>query len=295
MCIASAQDVAATEDERARRARDGRARNGRARNGRARDVGGCDVGSRAVAAPMPSRRALPQTWRRPCRTTPADGPGGELDPSARPRVPPFGSRGSGAPERADGHAPRRTARRRSIPSSRSSLSFFASLGAVMPSSYDDAIQLARLRRRARPPIADGRIHHVRASRAGSTSAGSARRARPRLAPPRRRLRDGLGHRRDRRSPTGTPAPRARSSTSASTLGGGVGIDLASRCTTTTLARRRATRLHGAASSSASGIARGFHLFIRGAWDYFPWNDFDRFGSDIDLGGPMVGLGLEVKT
>ena len=54
------------------------------------------------------------------------------------------------------------------------------------------------------------------------------------------------------------------------------------------------RLHGAVQFGFR-LTRGFHLFLRGSWDYFPWNDIDRYGSDVDLGGPFVGIGFEVKT
>lgn len=43
------------------------------------------------------------------------------------------------------------------------------------------------------------------------------------------------------------------------------------------------------------LGTGIRLEIRGSWDYFPWFDIDRFGHDIDLGGPSVAAGLEVRS
>lgn len=56
----------------------------------------------------------------------------------------------------------------------------------------------------------------------------------------------------------------------------------------------APRLHG------SGIvgfrfAPGARLMVRFAWDWFSVYDLDRYGSDLDLGGPSAAVGLEVRV
>lgn len=43
------------------------------------------------------------------------------------------------------------------------------------------------------------------------------------------------------------------------------------------------------------VSRGFRLFLRGAYDYFPWFDMDRYGDDLDLGGLSGAIGLEVRS
>ncbi len=43
------------------------------------------------------------------------------------------------------------------------------------------------------------------------------------------------------------------------------------------------------------LGRGVRLEIRGSWDFFPWFDIDADGHDLDLGGPSVAVGLEVRS
>jgi hypothetical protein len=55
----------------------------------------------------------------------------------------------------------------------------------------------------------------------------------------------------------------------------------------------APRLHG-------GVVLGFRLApgvrfaARFAWDWFSLYDLDRYGSDLDIGGPALSVGLEVR-
>lgn len=218
--------------------------------------------------------------------TPVDGPGGELDPQAR-SGPPFGSRA--AVQQSEPMAMRRVGLPDAVdPDLPVALSFFASLGVVMPSSYDAAIQ-SHAYGASSPTLAmDGSITygvtrwlHL-GGRVGARGRGWLRR-------------DG-----DYAMAAGVDALAIAYGRIhlgpiidlGIVLGGGIGI--------ASLSVHRSTlvgvtpRLHGALQFGFR-LARGFHLFVRGAWDYFPWNDLDRFGSDIDLGGPLVGLGLEVKT
>lgn len=219
-------------------------------------------------------------------STPVDGPGGELDPEAR-SGPPFGSRA--AVQQSEPMAMRRVGLPDAVdPDLPVALSFFASLGVVMPSSYDAAIQ-SHAYGASSPTLAmDGSITygvtrwlHL-GGRVGARGRGWLRR-------------DG-----DYAMAAGIDALAIAYGRIhlgpiidlGIVLGGGIGI--------ASLSVHRSTlvgvtpRLHGALQFGFR-LARGFHLFVRGAWDYFPWNDLDRFGSDIDLGGPLVGLGLEVKT
>lgn len=42
------------------------------------------------------------------------------------------------------------------------------------------------------------------------------------------------------------------------------------------------------------LAPGVRLDGRFAWDWFTLYDLDRYGSDLDLGGPSISLGIEVR-
>lgn len=219
-------------------------------------------------------------------TAPPDAAGGELDPSV-PSGPAYGSRA--AVHQSEPMAMRRVGQPDAVdPDLPVALSFFASLGVVMSSSYDDAIQ-SHAYGASSPTIAmDGSITyavtrwlHV-GGRLGARGRGWLRR-------------DGdyamaagidalvIAHGRIHLGPIVDLGI---------VLGGGLGM--------TSLSVHRSTlvgvapRLHGGIQFGFR-LARGFHIFLRGAWDYFPWNDLDRFGSDIDLGGPVIGLGIEVKA
>lgn len=75
------------------------------------------------------------------------------------------------------------------------------------------------------------------------------------------------------------------------LGGGVGwASLTVENTATSFA---APRLHGSAVVGFR-LAEGVRLCARVGYDWFPVFDLDRFGHDLDLGGPTVALGLEVR-
>ena len=222
----------------------------------------------------------------PRPTADPEAPGGELDARGAP-APPYGSRAAiGQSEPA---AMRRVGQPDAVdPELPTALSFFTSLGAVMPSSYDDAIVTNGFGRSSPSILVDGSITHAIArwlhvgGRVGARGRGWIRRdgefalasgvdllalasARVHLGPV---IELGL------------------------TLGGGVGLAGLSVRQRTLLGV--SPRLHGALQFGLR-LARGFHLSIRGAWDYFPWNDIDRYGSDLDLGGPSLGIGFEVKT
>jgi hypothetical protein len=55
----------------------------------------------------------------------------------------------------------------------------------------------------------------------------------------------------------------------------------------------APRLHGSAVV-AFRIASGFRLAARFAWDWFSAYDLDRYGSDLELGGPSLAIGVEIR-
>lgn len=74
------------------------------------------------------------------------------------------------------------------------------------------------------------------------------------------------------------------------VGGGlVGVQLYDA---TTLAG--AFRLSGSLLLGAR-VMPGFRVFLKGTWDYFGASDIDRYGSDVELGGPMISLGIEVRS
>lgn len=76
------------------------------------------------------------------------------------------------------------------------------------------------------------------------------------------------------------------------LGGGGGIaGLSLNGQTTVGASPRLT----VSAEIAFRLTTGVRLQIRATWDYFPWFDLDRFGHDLDLGGPSVAAGFEVRT
>jgi hypothetical protein len=247
----------------------------------------------ATAAPTaptePTDEATPPAPTAPSSAPPAAGPdepGGELDPRAV-SGPLFGSRG--AVRQSEPMAMRRVGQADAVdPELPVALSFFASLGAVMPSSYDDAIR-SHAFGQSSPTIAmDGSITYGVArwlhlgGRLGTRGRGWIRRdGEFAMASGIDLL--GIAHARLHLGPVIDLGI---------VLGGGVGLAALSVHQTTVLGV--APRLHGAVQFGFR-LGRGFHLFLRGAWDYFPWNDIDRYGSDIDLGGPFVGFGFEVKT
>ncbi|AKF08460.1 hypothetical protein DB32_005609 [Sandaracinus amylolyticus] len=42
------------------------------------------------------------------------------------------------------------------------------------------------------------------------------------------------------------------------------------------------------------VAQGVRIGARVGWDWFSMYDLDRYGSDLELGGPLLGIGLEVR-
>ena len=55
----------------------------------------------------------------------------------------------------------------------------------------------------------------------------------------------------------------------------------------------APRLHGGVVLGFR-LAPGIRFAARFAWDWFSLYDLDRYGSDLDLGGPSLSIGLEVR-
>ncbi len=219
-------------------------------------------------------------------TAALEGPGGELDPNVR-SGPTFGSReairqsetiamrGVGQPDATDPELP-------------VALSFFGSVGVVMDSSYDLALQSHAYGPGSPNVLFDGSLTYRVTSwlylggRVGARGRGWIRR-------------DG-----EYAMTTGVDAMAIAHGRVhlgpvidlGLVLGGGLGVAGVTLHSDTTLGV--APRLH-ASLQFGFRLARGFHIFVRGAWDYFPWNDLDAGGRDIDLGGPYFGLGLEVKT
>lgn len=240
------------------------------------------------AAPTPDAEpvlSLPAAPAGP-PAAPPDAPGGELDPRAA-SGPAFGTRAAVA--QSEPMAMRRVGQPDAVdPELPVALSFFASLGVVMPSSYDDALQSHAYGRSSPTTAVDGSLTYAvtrwlhLGGRVGARGRGWIRR-------------DGdfgmtsgidalaIAHGRLHFGPVVDVGL---------VLGGGVGLSMLSIHRSTLYGV--SPRLH-ASLQIGFRVARGFHLFLRGAWDYFPWNDLDRYGSDIDLGGPLVGLGIEVKT
>ena len=241
-----------------------------------------------AAARASSAEAEDSSEQRPA-VAPASGPdqpGGELDPTIV-SGPPFGSRA--AVQQSEPMAMRRVGQPDAIdPELPVALSFFVNLGAVMSSSYDDAIRSHAFGQSSPTLSMDGSITygvdrwlHL-GGRLGTRGRGWIRR-------------DGefamasgtdllaIAHARVHLGPVIDLGV---------VLGGGVGIAALSVHQTTVVGV--SPRLHGAVQFGFR-LTRGFHLFLRGSWDYFPWNDIDRYGSDVDLGGPFVGIGFEVKT
>ncbi len=250
--------------------------------------------SSEVPAVEPSAETEPQPdtgteARVESRVPPAaavDEPGGELDPEAR-SGPAFGSRA--AVQQSEPMAMRRVGQPDAVdPGLPVALSYFVSLGVVMPSSYDDAIQSHAYGPSSPTLSMDGAITYgvtrwlYIGGRLGARGRGWLRR-------------DG-----DYAMATGVDAlviAHGRIHLGpivdlGLVLGGGLGVAALSIHRSTLVGVT--PRLHGGVQFGFR-LARGFHLFVRGVWDYFPWNDIDQYGSDIDLGGPFVGIGIEVKT
>lgn len=55
----------------------------------------------------------------------------------------------------------------------------------------------------------------------------------------------------------------------------------------------APRLHGAVMI-AFRVASGGRFVARFAWDWCSFYDMDRYGSDLELGGPSLAIGLEIR-
>lgn len=55
----------------------------------------------------------------------------------------------------------------------------------------------------------------------------------------------------------------------------------------------APRVHGSALVGFR-LAPGIRFMARIGWDWFSLYDLDRYGTDVDLGGPSLSLGVEVR-
>lgn len=234
-------------------------------------------------------RAQDASEEQPAAAGPAtavDGRGGELDTTVAP-APAFGSRE--AVRRSETAALRRAGEPDADdPSLPVALSFCASAGAVMDSSYDHAVQSLAFGPPSPNLSFDGSLTYAvvpwlhLGGRVGVRGRGWLRR-------------DG-----EYGMATGVDAlaiAHLRFHVGSvvelgAALGGGLGLGGVTLRSSTVFGL--APRLHGAVQIGFR-LARGFHVFLRGAWDYFPWNDIDAGGRDLDLGGPFVGLGIEVKT
>lgn len=252
----------------------------------AQDTSGSAEIESDASAPTASERAERTETAPVAAATSVDGPGGELDASVR-SGPPFGSRE--AVRQSEPMAMRRVGQPDAVdPELPVALSFFGTVGVVMPSSYDDAIQSHSYGPSSPNVSFDASLTYGVArwlhlgGRIGARGRGWLRR-------------DG-----DFGMAMGIDALAIATGRVhlgpvvdiGITLGGGVGMAGLSVHRSTLLGV--APRLHGSLQIGFR-LLRGFHIFIRGAWDYFPWNDIDRGGYDIDLGGPYVGIGIEVKT
>lgn len=251
--------------------------------------GAPDVSTVAAPAPESSDASAESRSDATTPSSSAEAPessGRELDPSARP-APRYGSRE--AAERSEPRALRNAAQPDADdPDLPFAMSFAASVGPVMPSSYDDALQSHAFGPGSPNAIFDGSLAYALArwlhlgGRVGVRGRGWLRR-------------DG-----DFAMTTGADLlgfAHARAH-----LGPviDVGVIVGAGFGVTGLSIHRwtyfglAPRLHGSLQLGFR-FARGFRLFLRGGWDYFPWNDLDRGGHDIDLGGPLAGLGIEVRS
>lgn len=244
------------------------------------------AGVLGLAAPGAAQDAVPTEAPVIPASSPVDGPGGEFDPNV-PSGPAFGSRD--AVRQSEPTAMRSVGQPDAVdPELPVALSFFANVGVVMQSSYDVAIQSHAYGPASPNGSFDASLTygvtrwlHV-GGRLGVRGMGWLRR-------------DG-----DFAMAMGTDAMAIANARIhlgpivdlGITLGGGIGVAGLSIHRTTLVGVT--PRLH-ASLQLGFRLARGFHIFLRGAWDYFPWNDIDRAGHDIDLGGPVVGLGIEVKT
>ncbi len=215
-----------------------------------------------------------------------EGPGGELDASVRGGAP-YGSREAirrsetelmdrvGAPDASDGALP-------------TAFLLFAGIGGVLPSSYAGALQ-AHAFGASSPNIAIDAALTYRLSenfflggQVGGRGHGWLRRdgiaatAMGLDAMALLHLRFQLGRVIDLGAMVGVGA-------------GLVGVQLYDA---TTLAG--AFRVSGSILLGAR-VMPGCRVFLKGTWDYFGASDIDRYGSDVELGGPMLSLGLEVRS
>lgn len=213
-------------------------------------------------------------------------PGAELDPR-QPSAPVYGSRA--AVQQSEPMGMRRAAQPDAVdPELPVALSYFASLGVAMSGSYDDAIQSHGFGRSSPLIAMDGSVTygvlrwlHVGA-RLGARGRGWSRH-------------DGTVGMLSGVDALALAIGRVHVGPVVDlglTLGAGVGLASLSLRGATVVGP--APRLHGSLQIGFR-LGRGMHIFLRVAWDYFPWNDIDRYGSDVDLGGPQLGLGFEVKT
>jgi hypothetical protein len=75
---------------------------------------------------------------------------------------------------------------------------------------------------------------------------------------------------------------------------GVGIGVGGLSLHSSTVGSAAPRLHGALFVGFR-VAPGVRLLGRFSWDWFSLYDIDRLGSDLELGGPMGSLGVEVRS
>ena len=75
---------------------------------------------------------------------------------------------------------------------------------------------------------------------------------------------------------------------------GVGIGVGGLSLHSSTVGSAVPRLHGALFVGFR-VAPGVRLLGRFSWDWFSLYDIDRLGSDLELGGPMGSLGVEVRS
>lgn len=213
------------------------------------------------------------------------GPGGELDRNVR-GGPPYGSRE--ALRRSESEVMRRMRHAAADGNLPVAFLFFAGVGAVMPSSYDAALQThafggsspnvtvdaALTYRLSENFFLGGQIGargHGWLRRDGASAMATGLDAMALL-----HLRFQIGSVFDLGAMVGAGA-------------GAVGVQLYD-----SVSFAPSFRLSGSVLLGVR-LATGFRVFVKGTWDYFSAFDLDRFGSDVDMGGPGFSLGFEVRS
>lgn len=75
---------------------------------------------------------------------------------------------------------------------------------------------------------------------------------------------------------------------------GAGMGIVGLALNDTVSVGPAPRLSGGAELGFR-LAPGARIVLRASWDFFQWFDLDRFGHDLDLGGPTIAAGLEIRS